>query len=150
MAAMPADTIPRVLEYVGLLLVLALLSTFSWWMAATLARAEYRRLLSALACSMRWFFYSVCLLVILVVLRTLNMEPRDPHSRLFAWVHLGGSALISIPCAWRSFRVRGAQLLTVVGLAWLGYALLLALAFATSASLGEKLVLLPAYLARTP
>ena len=150
MTPMPADMIPRVLEYVGLLLLLTLLSTFSWWVAATLARAEYRRLLSALACSTRWFFYSVCLLVILVALRTLNMEPTDPQSRLFAWVHLGGSALISIPCAWRSFRVRGSKLLTVVGLGWLGYAMLLALAFAASAALGDKLVLLPAYLARTP
>ena len=147
---MPADQVHRVLEYVGLLLLLTVLSTFSWWVAATLARAEYRRLLSALACSTRWFFYSVCLLVILVALRTLNLEPGDPRSRLFGWVHLGGTVLISIPCAWRSFRVRGAQLMTVVGLGWLGYAVLLALAFAASPELGHKLVLLPAYLARTP
>ena len=42
--------VPRVLHYVGLLLLLTLASTFPWWAAANAVRAEYRRLLSALAC----------------------------------------------------------------------------------------------------
>ena len=41
----------RALEYVGLLFLLSLASTFPWWLAAVAARAEYRRPLSALACS---------------------------------------------------------------------------------------------------
>ncbi|MFQ5844242.1 MAG: hypothetical protein ACE5JG_04560 [Planctomycetota bacterium] len=146
----PHDVVPRVLQYVGLLLLLTLASTFSWWAAAVLARAECRRVLHALACSMRWFFYSICLLVVLVVLRAVNLEPADPGSRLFSWIHLGGSLLISVPCAWRAFRVRGPRLAALVVMGWVGCAAAGSVAVALHEGLRSRVVLLPAYLARTP
>lgn len=124
---MPKDAVPRVLAYVGLLFLFSLASTFPWWAAATAVRAEYRRVLSALACSMRIFFYSICLLCILVALRSLHLAPEDPRSTLFSWIHLGGTVAVSAPSAWRAFRARGARLAALValglslsaGLAWL-------------------------------
>ena len=113
---MPVEPVPRVLEYVGVMLLLALASTFPWWAAANIMRAEYRRLLSALACSMRWFFYSICLLCILVALSAFNLAPEDPTDTLFGWIHLLGSVWITVPCAWRSFRSRGARLLGIVAI----------------------------------
>ena len=98
---MPEGAVPRALEYVGLLFLLCLASTFAWWAAANVARAEYRRLLSALACSMRIVFYSVCLLAILVAARSLHLAPQDPRSTLFGWIHLAGTVWITVPSAWR-------------------------------------------------
>ena len=115
---MPEGAVPRALEYVGLLLLLCLASTFAWWAAANVARAEYRRLLSALACSMRVFFYSVCLLAILVAARSLHLAPEDPRSTLFGWIHIVGTIWITVPSAWRAFRVRRARLALVVAIAW--------------------------------
>jgi hypothetical protein len=50
---MPEGVAPRAPEYVGLLFLLCLASTFAWWAVANVARAGYRRLMSARACSMR-------------------------------------------------------------------------------------------------
>jgi len=115
---MPPEVVPRTLHYVGLLLLFTLASTFAWWVAAQVARAEYRRLLSALACSMRIFFYSVCLLVVLVVAKSLRLAPEDPRDTLFSWIHMGGTIWICIPSAWRAFRVRGPRLAAVVAVGW--------------------------------
>ena len=127
---MPQDPVPRVLEYVGLLLLFTLASTFAWWAAANLVRVEYRRLLSALACGMRIFFYSICLLCILVALVSLNLAPGDPRSTLFGWIHIVGTVAISWPSAWRAFRARGPRLAALVatglaicaGVGWLAAA----------------------------
>ena len=116
---MPEGAVPRALEYVGLLFLLCLASTFAWWAAANVARTEYRRLLSALACSMRIFFYSVCLLAILVAARSLHLAPEHPQSTLFGWIHLAGTVWITVPSAWRAFRVRRARLAVVVVVGWL-------------------------------
>ncbi len=110
--------VPRALWYVAFLFTFCLASTFAWWIAANVARTEWRRLLSALACSMRIFFYSICLLCILVVMRTLRWEPRDPKSSLFSWIHVGGTVWISIPSAWRAFRDRTWRLGVLVVVAW--------------------------------
>jgi len=110
--------VPRALWYVVFLFTFCLASTFAWWIAANVARTEWRRLLSALACSMRIFFYSICLLCILVVLRTLHWERSDPESRLFSWIHIGGTIWISVPSAWRAFRERSSRLLVLVAVAW--------------------------------
>ena len=115
---MPDGPVARALEYVLLLFTFSLASTFAWWLAAVAARTEFRSLLSALACSMRFFFYSICLLCILVALRYLGFEPAHPRDPLFGWIHLGGTALVSVPCAWRAFRQRGARLVLVVVLFW--------------------------------
>ena len=115
---MPADPIPRVLFYVAVLFGLCLASTFPLWLAANIARTEFRSLMSALACSMRFFFYSICLLCILVALRYLGFEPARPGDPLFGWIHLVGTALVSVPCAWRAFRQRGPRLVLAVALFW--------------------------------
>ena len=70
---MGGPLVERALHHVAFLFLLCLASTFPWWAAANLARAEYRRLLSALACSMRVFCYSICILCILVALLSLNL-----------------------------------------------------------------------------
>ncbi len=114
---MPAGAVDRALQYVAVLLLLSLASTFAWWAAAQVARCEYRRLLSALACSMRIFFYSICLLCILVALRSFNIGPRDPRSTLFSWIHIGGTIWICLPSAWRAFRVKGGRLVVLLGVA---------------------------------
>ena len=111
---MPPGSVDRALEYVALLFLLTLASTFAWWVAAVVARCEYRRVLSALACSMRIFFYSICLLCILVTLRTFDIGPRDPRSTLFSWIHIGGTILICLPSVWRAFRVKPPRLVVVL------------------------------------
>jgi hypothetical protein len=145
---MPDGPIARALEYVLLMFTFSLASTFAWWLAAVVARTEFHSLMSALACSMRFFFYSICLLCILVALRSFGLEPAHPRDPLFGWIHLGGTALVSVPCAWRAFRQRGARLLLVVTLFWV----LIALAGWTMARCipgFEELVRgLPEYLAR--
>ncbi|MHC4956921.1 MAG: hypothetical protein ACYTGN_01000 [Planctomycetota bacterium] len=115
---MPADAVPRALHYVGLLFLFSLASTFAWWAGASVARAECRRLLHALACGMRIFFYSICLLCILVALRAFDIGPRDPRSTLFSWIHLGGTVWISAPSAWRAFRTKGAKLVIILVVGW--------------------------------
>jgi hypothetical protein len=120
------------LFHVAFVFLLCLASTFPWWAAATLARAEYRRLLSALACSMRIFCYSICILCILVALLSLNLAPEDPRSTLFGWIHLGGTIWVSIPSAWRSFRAKGARLVLLILLAWALSAALFGAAWALS------------------
>ncbi|MGQ0613206.1 MAG: hypothetical protein ACT4PV_05655 [Planctomycetaceae bacterium] len=114
---MPLDPVERVLHYVGVLLLLATASTFPWWIAANLVRAEYRRVLSALACSMRHFFYSICLLCILVAGRSLHLEPIDPRSTLYRDLHLWGTLVIAFPCAWRAFRLKGPRMVLLVAIA---------------------------------
>jgi hypothetical protein len=110
--------VPRALEHVAFLFLLCLASTFPWWAAAALAGAEYRRLLHALACSMRIFCYSIFLLCILVALLSVGVGPADPRSRLLGWIHLGGTLWVTIPSAWRSFRLKGARLALAVALGW--------------------------------
>jgi len=146
---MPAGAVPRALEYVGLLFLLSLASTFPWWLAAQVARAEYRRLLSALACSMRIFFYSICLLCILVAARSLNLGPSDPRSTLFGWIHLGGTVWICAPSAWRAFRIRGPRLVLLLVVGWAACAALLAFAFVVSTHFADAIRDLPRYLSRS-
>jgi len=146
---MPTALVPRVLEYVGWLFAFSLASTFVWWGAAQLARAEYRSLLSALACSMRWFFYSICLLCILVAAQSLHLGPADPRSTLLGWIHLAGSVWITIPCAWRAFRQKGPRLLAVVLLAWIGLAVAGTLSMYLSRGFAQVVHQLPRYLARS-
>jgi hypothetical protein len=110
--------VERALHHVAFLFLLCLASTFPWWAAANLARAEYRRLFSALACSMRIFSYSICILCILVAVLGLHLGPKDPRSTLLGWIHLGGTAWVTIPSAWRSFRVKGPRLMLTVALGW--------------------------------
>jgi len=145
---MPTDAVPRTLQYVGLLFLLTLASTFPWWAAATVARAEYRRLLSALACSMRIFFYSVCLLCILVALRSFHVGPVDPRDTLFGWIHVGGTLLITIPSALRAFREKGPRLLLLVAVAWALCAAAALVASMLSDGFREMLLSLPRYLAK--
>jgi len=145
---MPTALVPRVLEYTAWLFAITLASTFPWWAAAQVARVEYRSLLSALACSMRWFFYSVCLLCILVAAQSLHFAPADPRSTLFSWIHLAGSAVITVPCAWRAFRQKGPRLVAVVLLAWAGIAALGALGMLASRGFEQVVFQLPRYLAR--
>ena len=116
---MPTGAVDRALEYVAVLLLLTLASTFAWWAGAHVARCEYRRLLSALACSMRIFFYSICLLCILVALRAFNLAPHDPRSTLFGWIHIGGTIWICAPSAWRAFRQKGPRLVAALIIGWM-------------------------------
>jgi hypothetical protein len=122
---MPQEAVPRALYYVAFLFLLCLASTFPWWAAANLARAEYRRLLSALACSMRIFCYSICLFCLVVAWKSLSLPPRDPRSDLLGWVHVGGTLWITVPSAWRSFRAKGVRLALLVAAGWALNALLL-------------------------
>ena len=110
--------VERALFHVAFLFLLCLASTFPWWAAANLARVEYRRLLSALACSMRIFCYSICLLCILVAAKSFHLGPKDPRSTLLGWIHIGGTLWITAPSAWRSFRSKGPRLFLCVALAW--------------------------------
>lgn len=118
MIDMPEGAVPRALWYVLIIFFLCLMSTFAWWAGATVARTEYRRLLSALACSMRIFFYSICLLCILVAAKSMHLAPADPRSTLFAWIHIGGTIWICVPSAWRAFRDRGPRLVVAIAIAW--------------------------------
>lgn len=115
---MPDGAVDRALHYVGLLLLFTLLSTFAWWIGAQVARVECRRLLHALSCGMRIFFYSICLLCILVVARTFGIGPSDPRSTLFSWIHIGGTVWISGPSAWRAFREKGPRLAVILVVGW--------------------------------
>jgi hypothetical protein len=125
--------VDRALFHVAYLFLLCLLSTFPWWAAANIARAEYRRLLSALACSMRIFCYSICILCILVAMKTLHLEPNDPRSQLLGFVHLGGTAFVSGPSAWRSFRATGLRLALLLAVGWALFAALFGAAWLSSA-----------------
>ena len=107
---MPADPIPRVLYYVAVLFGLCLAGTFPLWAAASIARTDYRSLMSSLACSMRIFFYAVCLLCILVALITFNLGPSDPRDPLFGWIQIAGTVWIVFPSAWRAFRQKGPRI----------------------------------------
>lgn len=129
---MGGPLVDRALHHVAFLFLLCLASTFPWWAAATLARAEYRSLLSALACSMRIFCYSICILCILVALMGLQLAPKDPRSTLFGWIHVGGTLWITVPSAWRSFREKGGKLAFVLALGWASSALLFGLGRAVS------------------
>ena len=111
-------------------------------------RAEYRRLLSALACSMRLFFYSICLLCILVAARSLHLGSDDPRSTVFSWIHLAGTVVISGPSAWRAFRTKGPRLALLLVLAWAGCAVLGLLAAWLSPWFRQMLHSLPLYLTR--
>lgn len=121
---MPGEPVPRALFYVAFLFLLCLASTFPFWVAANVVRAEYRRLLHAVTCAMRVFFYSICLFCILVALKSLHLAPRDPRSELFGWIHLGGTLWICFPSAWRAFHLKGPRLAALVLLAWLQAGLL--------------------------
>jgi len=114
---MPSDPVGRTLHFVGMLLLLCGASTPAWWAAANLARTEFRGLMSAIACSMRLFFYSFALFCILYGARTLHWEPENPKSALFRDIHAYGTLLLSFPCAWRAFRVKGPRCALVVLLA---------------------------------
>lgn len=145
---MGGPLVPRALDHVAFLFLLCLASTFPWWAAAALGRAEYRRLLSALACSMRIFCYSICLLCILVALKAFHIEPDDPRSRILGWIHIGGTVWITIPSAWRSFRLKGARLLLVVGLGWAFSAALFGAAWAISPGFRHAAASMPEVLSR--
>ncbi len=114
----PLTLVDRALHHVAFLFLLCVASTFPWWAAAALVRAEYRSLLSALACSMRIFCYSICLLCILVALQSMRLSPRDPRSTLLGWIHALGTLWITVPSAWRSFRVTRLRLALVVAVGW--------------------------------
>ena len=107
---MPEEIVPRILFYVGLLFMLCLASTFTLWAAAQIARTEYRSLMSALACSMRIFFYAICLLCILVAALSFNLAPADPRDPLLGWIQIGGTIWIVFPCVWRAFRQKGPRM----------------------------------------
>jgi hypothetical protein len=124
---MPGTGPERFLFYVGFVLLLGQASTFPWWAAANIARTEYRSLLSAFACAMRWFFYSICLLCILVAAQSFGWAPKDPKSTLFGWIQIGGMVWISVPSAWRAFRQKGPRLVLAVLIAWALFGLLLVL-----------------------
>jgi hypothetical protein len=145
---MGGPLVDRALHHVGFLFLLCLASTFPWWAAASLARAEYRRLLSALACSMRVFCYSICILCILVAMLSLNLAPRDPRSTLLGWIHLGGTLWITVPSAWRSFRLKGGRLVLVVALGWALSAALFAAAWALSPGFRHAATAMPEVLSR--
>ncbi|MHC4548672.1 MAG: hypothetical protein ACYTEZ_07825 [Planctomycetota bacterium] len=143
---MPDGAVPRALAYVGLLFLLCLASTPAWWAGANVARTEYRRFFSAFACAMRVFFYSICLLCLLVAARSLHLTPEDPRSTLLSWIHLGGTAGISVPSAWRSFRVKGPRLALVVAVSWAICAGAAAVTGVLSPWLRQVLTDLPRYL----
>lgn len=136
------------LFHVAFVFLLCLASTFPWWAAAALARAEYRSPVSALACSMRIFCYSICIFCILVALLSLNLAPRDPRSTLLGWIHIGGTVWITVPSAWRSFRVGGPRLALVVGLGWTFSALLFGAAWAVSPGFRAAAAAMPEVLSR--
>ena len=145
---MDAPLVDRALHHVAFLFLLCLLSTFPWWAAATLARAEYRRLFSALACSMRIFCYSICILCILVALMGLRLAPKDPRSTLLGWIHIGGTLWITVPSAWRSFREKGGKLALTVALGWGFSALLFGLGWAVSPGFRYAIKSMPSVLSR--
>ena len=145
---MPTGAVDRVLHYVGLLFLFSLASTFAWWVGAQAARCECRRIMHALACGMRIFVYSICLLCILVALLAFNIGPGDPRSTLYGWIHLGGTVWISGPSAWRAFRTRGPSLVVILVVGW---ALILAVGYLAanmSPDFRDIVANLPHYLAK--
>lgn len=138
----------RALLHVAFLFLVCLASTFPWWAAANLARTEYRSLLSALACSMRIFCYSICILCILVAMLSLNLGPQDPRSMLLGWVHVGGTISVAVPSAWRSFRVKGPRLLLTVLLGFSLSAALFGAAAALSPGFRDLALEMPKVLSR--
>ena len=145
---MPADSIPRILFYVAVMFGLCLASTFPLWAAANIARTEYRSLMSALACSMRVFFYSICLLCILVLLVTFNIGPDDPRDPLYGWVHIGGTLWVVFPSAWRAFRQKGPRVVACGVIAILLSAALFYVGAAISPGFRAILLEMPHALAR--
>jgi len=143
---MVEGVVPRTLTYVGLLFTLCLASTFVWWAAAGLARPAHARIRNALACSMRLFAYSIFLLCILVLLKSLNLAPADPRSTLFSWIHLGATLLVSVFCAWRSFGSGGRRLVLLLGTAWGLGALAVWLAASAFPAFAALVRFLPRYL----
>jgi len=147
---MPEEIVPRILVYVGLLFMLCLAATFPLFAAAQVARTEYRSLMSALACSMRLFFYSICLLCILVAAMSFPfLQPKDPRSTILGWIHIAGTVWIVFPCCWRAFREKGPRM---VGCALLAIALmggLMALAGALSPGFSALVREMPSALSRT-
>ena len=146
MIAMPEGAVPRVLEHVGLLALLSLVSTFAWWAAANMVRAEYRSLMSAVSCASRIFFYSICLLCILVALKSFHLAPSDPRDTLFGWIHVGVSIWVCGPSAWRSFRTKGPRLVGLVLVGWLLTGLAIGLGMLASPGFKEMVLRLPRYL----
>jgi len=147
---MPEEIVPRILTYVGVLFMICLGSTFAFFAAAQAARTEYRSLMSALACSMRLFFYSICLLCILVAALSFPvLAPRDPRSELFGWIHIGGSIWIVFPCVWRAFRQKGPRMVACGVLAILLTGGLILLAAAVSPGFATLLRAMPAALSRS-
>ncbi len=144
----PLTPVARALDHVAFLFLLCLASTFPWWASATLARAEYRRLVSALACSMRIFCYSICLFCILVAMKSLNLAPKDPRSTLLGWIHIGGTLWITVPSAWRSLREKGPKLALVVALGWAFSALLFGLGWAVSPGFRSAMASMPMVLSQ--
>jgi hypothetical protein len=145
---MDAPLVDRALFHVAFLFLLCLASTFPWWAAANLARTEYRSLLSALACSMRIFCYSICLFCILVAMKSLNLEPKDPRSTLLGWIHIGGSIWITVPSAWRSFREKGRRLALAIALGWVFSVVLFLSAWAISEGFRSAIESMPRVLSR--
>jgi len=146
---MSGPLVDRALFLVAFLFLLCLASTFPWWAAATLARAEYRSLLSALACSMRIFCYSICILCLLVASKSLHLAPEDPRSTLLGWIHIGGTLWVTIPSAWRSFRAKGLRLILAVALGWALSALLFGAAWALSTGFRHAAATMPEVLSRS-
>ena len=143
---MPAGAVNRALFYVGFLLLVCVASTFPWWLAANAMKAEYRRLMSALACAMRVFFYSICLLSILVAAKSLDLAPADPRDTLFGWIHIGGTLWVTFPSAWRAFRIKGPRLAGLVLIAWAGCAAMGAVTWLASPGFRFIVANLPRYL----
>ena len=145
---MPVEVVPRILFYVGLLFMICLASTFPLWAAAQIARTDYRSLMSALACSMRIFFYSICLLCILVAAMSFNFGPADPRDPLLGWIQIGGTLWIVFPSAWRAFRQKGPRMVLCGVLAILFTGALVALAAWLSPAFDSLLREMPYALSR--
>ena len=147
---MPEEIVPRALHYVGLLFMLCLAATFPLWAAAQIARTEFRSLMSALACSMRLFFYSICLLCIVVAAMSFPfLQPADPRSTVPGWIHIGGTVWIVFPCCWRAFRQKGVRMVlcSVLAIALMGG--VMALAGAVSPGFFALVREMPSALSRT-
>ena len=147
---MPPYGPERFLVFTAWLLLFCTASTFCWWAAAHIARCEFRSLMSALACSMRWFFYAVCVLCILVTLVAFGLAPSDPRSRLFGWIQIGGMIWIAAPCCWRSFRERGKKLVAAYLLGLLFCGALLFAAMRASESVEHFVIAMPGVFSKTP
>jgi hypothetical protein len=147
---MPEEAVPRILFYVGLLFAICLASTFTFWAAAQIARTEYRSLMSALACTMRVFFYSVSLLCILVAATTFNFGPTDPRDPLMGWIQIGGTIWIVFPCVWRAFRQKGPRMVACALLAIALSGAMIVLAAFASSGFAQLVSEMPYALSRAP